>query len=216
MNQTQLIFLMDGKHYLEELYSCDEPNIQHKFKTEKLKLVEIQNEIIEKLERDKNEEIVHVTNDTVIESIRRLKSRKRPGPDGLSSEQLKYMKNWFLILVLHTLSTLFKTVDVPTYVKEGIPTPVHTNGKDKHYPKNYRGITVTNVLSTLLGGIPKDSIEPKLLETQSRFQRVFTTNTSSLNVAFIVSEASQADMEQSNDLVLVTLDAQNAFDKGTI
>lgn len=108
---------------------------------------------------------------------------------------------------------MFKTVDVPMCVKEGILTPVHKNGKDKLYPENYRGITVTNVLSTLIEGILKDLIEPKLLETQSRLQRGFTTNTPSLNAAFIVSEASQAYKELSNDLVLLTLDAQKAFDK---
>ena len=108
---------------------------------------------------------------------------------------------------------MFKTVDVPTSVKGGILTSVHKNGKDKLYPENYRGITVTNVLSTLLEGILKDLIEPKFLETQSRLQRGFTTNTSSLNSPFIVSEASQAYKELSNDLVLLTLDAQKAFDK---
>jgi len=205
--------ILDGwKNYFEELYSCDESNIQQNFKTKKLKL-EIQNEIIENLEREKNEEIVNITNDNVIATIRRLKSRKSPGPDGLSSEHLKYMPEELVPYITNIINLMFKTVDVPMCVKEGILTLVHKNGKDKLYPENYRGITVTTVLSTLLEGILKDLIEPKLLETQSRLQRGFTTNTSSLNAAFIVSEASQAYKELSNDLVLLTLDAQKAFDK---
>lgn len=72
---------------------------------------------------------------------------------------------------------------------------------------------MTTILSTLLEGILKDLIEPKLFETQSRVQRGCTTNTSSLNAAFIVSEASQAYKELLNDVVLLTLDAQKVFDK---
>lgn len=56
IEESNPAYILDGwKHYFEELYSCDEFSIQQNFKTEKLKLAEIQNEIIEKLESDKNE-----------------------------------------------------------------------------------------------------------------------------------------------------------------
>ena len=115
--------------------------------------------------------------------------------------------------ITNMINIMFKTVEVATCVKEGILTPVHKNGTDKVYPENYRGITVTTVLSTLLESILKDLIEPKLLETQRRLQRSFTTNISSLNAVFIVSEASQVYKELTNHRVLLTLDAQKAFDK---
>lgn len=115
--------------------------------------------------------------------------------------------------ITNMINLMFKTVEVATCVKEGILTPVHKNGTDKLYLENYRGITVTTVLSTLLESIFKDLIEPKLLETQRRLQRSFTTNISSLNAVFIVSEASQVNKELTNDRVLLTLDAQKVFNK---
>jgi hypothetical protein len=115
--------------------------------------------------------------------------------------------------ITNMINLMFKTVEVATCVKEGILTPVHKNGTDKLYPENYRGIIVTTVLFTLLESNLKDLIEPKLLETQRRLQRSFTTNITSLNAAFIVSEASQVYKELTNDRVLLTSDAQKAFDK---
>jgi hypothetical protein len=46
--------------------------------------------------------------------------------------------------------------------------------KDKIYPENYRGITVTNTFSTVIEGILKERIEPKLLLSQNKLQRGFT------------------------------------------
>jgi hypothetical protein len=40
--------------------------------------------------------------------------------------------------------------------------------KDKIYPENYRGITVTNTFSTVIEGILKERIEPKLLLSQNK------------------------------------------------
>lgn len=92
-------------------------------------------------------------------------------------------------------------------------TKLVRSGKDKLYPENYRGITVTNTVSTLTEGILKELIEPNLLKTQSKLQRGFTKNTSYVNAAFIVSEAGEHYKEILQELVLVTLDAKNAFDK---
>ncbi|VDI74346.1 Hypothetical predicted protein [Mytilus galloprovincialis] len=84
---------------------------------------------------------------------------------------------------------IVKGKDLPQEIKERVVSPVHKSGKDKLHPENYRGITVTNTFSTLIEGILKDRLEPKLLKIQSKLQRGFTEKTSSLNTAFIVSAA---------------------------
>ena len=71
----------------------------------------------------------------------------------------------------------FLEKEVPKIVKERIITPVHKTGKDKYLPGNYRGITVTNVISSNIEGIIKDRIEPDLTKSQSKLQRGFTEKT---------------------------------------
>ena len=55
-------------------------------------------------------------------------------------------------------------------------------------------------------------IEPKLLPIQSKL-RGFTEKSSSLNTAFIVTRAAEYCRETSDELYIITLDAQKAFDR---
>ena len=111
------------------------------------------------------------------------------------------------------LNTIMKTQLIPKSMKKGVLTPVPKPGKDHKLPENYRGITVTTTLSTLLEGILKERIEPTLIRTQNRLQRGFTAKSSSLNAAFIITQAIEHYKDQRKDLYLITLDAQKAFDK---
>jgi hypothetical protein len=51
---------------------------------------------------------------------------------------------------------IFEELDIPESTKYGTVTPVLKPNKDKIYPENYRGITVTNTFSTVIEGILKE------------------------------------------------------------
>jgi hypothetical protein len=160
-----------------------------------------------------NEEIDNTNEEEIQQTVRKLKTGKSPGPDGISAEHLKHMPSELIPYLINIINLIFMEKDVPQGVKEGVLTPVLKNGKDRLYPENYRGITVTNTFSTVVEGIIKDRIEPIFLKTQCKLQRGFTEKTSSLNTAFIVSQTSEHYQDLLEELILITLDAQKAFDK---
>lgn len=201
------------KDYFSGLYKCDQTELTQKFNTVKLDIVNSQNEIIEQLETERNDEIPPTNAKEVSEILRKLKTGKSAGPDGISAEHLKNIPDEVIPYIVNIINQILKEKEVPQVLKEGILTPVHKKGKDKCYPANYRGITVTSIFSAIIESIIKNRIDPTLLPTQNKLQRGFTENTSSLNAAFIVSETEQYYQETSQELVLVTLDAQKAFDK---
>ncbi|XP_063447072.1 uncharacterized protein LOC134726592 [Mytilus trossulus] len=162
-------------------------------------------------ETNRNEEIKQANEEEVTLSILKLKTGKSPGADGITAEHLKNMPTELLQYSINIINLIFKEKDAK--VKEGVVTPVLKSGKDKIYPENHRGITVTNCFSTLIESIPNDRIEPKLLPQQSKLQRGFTEKSSSLNSAFIVIQSADFYKEILAQLVLLTLDAQKAFDK---
>ena len=207
--------ILDGwKIYFENLYQ-PEPvkcNIQEQ-NLEKLELVKLQNELIEQMESVGSNQIEPVSKEEIQLAIRKLKSGKSPGADGLSAEHFKNIPEEILDYIVYIINLIFKEKDLPTTVKEGTLTPVLKSGKDKLHPENYRGITETTTLSTLIESIIKDRTEPKLLPSQSKLQRGFTEKYSSLNAAFIVSQAIEHHKELKEVLMLLTLDAQKAFDK---
>ncbi|CAG2233284.1 unnamed protein product [Mytilus edulis] len=166
-------------------------DIENEIGAEKLNLVKIQNEIIEFIEKENLQPIERATVDEVTSSICKMKTGKSPDVNGISSEHFKCARK----------------------IKSGTVTSVLKTGKDKMYPENYRGITVTNTFSTVLESLLKDRIEPTLLPKQSKLQRGFTDKASLLNTAFIVTQTADCYKELLRELFLLTLDAQKAFDK---
>jgi hypothetical protein len=114
-------------------------------------------------------------------------------------------------VIVNIINKIFRDLDIPENLKSGVVTPVLKPNKDERYPENYRGISVANTLSTIVESILKERIEPKLLPIQSKLQWGFTEKSSSLNAAFIVTRAAEYRRETSDELYIITLDAQKTF-----
>ena len=185
---------------------------QGNFDTEKLELAKIQNVIIEDLERD-SVPIEKVSEEEVIKAIKKMKTGKSADSNGICAEHFKYGADEIVPVIVNIINKIFKDLDIPEKLKSGVVTPVLKPNKDKRYPENYRGIAVANTLSTIVESILKERIEPKLLPIQSKLQRGFTEKSSSLNTAFIVTRAAEYCRETSDELYIITLDAQKAFDR---
>ena len=203
-----------SRDYSNVTIPCDNTmEIEYSSGATRLKLVSIQNDIIEQMESEKNCHIDKTTTEEVLKAISKLNTGKAPGSDGLSVEHFRNAPDEFIPTLVDVINQIFLEKEVPKIVKERIITPVHKTGKDKYLPGNYRGITVTNVISSIIERIIKDRIEPDLAKSQSKLERGFTEKTSSLNAVFIISETIEYSKEKSQELFLVTLDAQKAFDR---
>jgi hypothetical protein len=110
------------------------------------------------------------------------------------------------------INEIFVNLDVPPNFKRGVITPVHKKGKSKLEPGNYRGIVVTSTVIKVLESILKDRLDVIFDPQQNKLQRGFTTKSSSINAAFIITETISWYKETNKPLLLATLDAQKAFD----
>lgn len=130
-----------------------------------------------------------------------------------TAEHFRYSPDEVMQFLVTIVNKIFEVLDIPETTTYGTVTPVLKTNKDKIYPENYRGITVTNTISTVIEGILKERIEPKLLLSQNKLQRGFTQKALSLNTAFVVTQTTNHYRETSNELFMITLDAQKTFDK---
>ena len=149
------------------------------------------------MESEKNCHIDKITTEEVLKVISKLNTGKTTGSDGLLAEHFRNAPDELIPTLVDVINQIFLEKEVPKIVKERIITPVHKTGKDKYLPGNYRGITVTNIISSIIEGIIKDRIEHDLTKSQSKLQRGFTEKTSSLNAAFIISETIEYSKENS-------------------
>ena len=189
------------------------PSVEENFNTEKLELIELQNNIIERMETGNGNGIDHVSANEVSKAIMKLKAGKAPDEDGIAAEHYKLATEELTPYIIHILNNIISYLDVPIFLKGGILTPVLKKDKDKTNPVNYRGITVTKIFAKILQSILKDRIDVRVNDIQNNLQRGFTEGVSSLCAAFITSEAVEESKELKQQLILVTLDAEKAFDR---
>ncbi|CAG2224918.1 unnamed protein product [Mytilus edulis] len=96
----------------------------------------------------------------------------------------------------------------------GILTPILKKEKDKTLPSSYRGMTVTKTFAKILQSILlKDRVNSVFNIIQNSMQRGFTEGVSSLCAAFLTSKAIEGSKQLKILLILITLDAEKAFNK---
>lgn len=181
------------------------------FNLERLTLSTLQNSLLDDREAY-GDPIPTIKEDEVASAIKKLKTGKSADIDGISAEHYKTAGDSIISPVTDILNSILANKSVPHSQKRGILTPVPKKGKDVRFPGSYRGITVTTTFSKILETVLQTRLDAALEGTQNPLQRGFTTGTSSLSAAFIVSEAILEAKKQNNILYLTTLDAQKAFD----
>ena len=144
--------------------------------------------------------------------VQTFKNNKAQDIQGLSGERLKFAPDVTFVLLSNLMNYIMQTGYIPQDMKQGVITPVPIKDKDALLPTNYRGITVLSVIGKVLEKVLLKRTEATFSREQSKFQRGFTKNSSSINAALIATEAqNEAKMNRQN-LHLVTLDACKAFD----
>ncbi|MCG8048991.1 MAG: reverse transcriptase domain-containing protein [Candidatus Thiodiazotropha endolucinida] len=97
-------------------------------------------------------------------------------------------------------------------MKLGILNPIFKNKGSNNNSTNYRGITITPVLTRLLETILKSRIESTLAEHQNPLQRGFTKNSSPMNCALLVEEFYRNNADLNKPTYIAFMDVKSAFD----
>jgi hypothetical protein len=146
-------------------------------------------------------------------AIKNLKPGKSPDSDGISAEYHKNAMDDLKPLILHILNTIIEELDIPQMLKRGIMTPVLKKNKDRQNPANYRGITVTKIFTKIIQSILKSRVDIQIDQIQNPLLKRFTEAIPMLFAAFIASEVIIESSTNNDELLLLTLDAEKAFDK---
>ena len=162
----------------------------------------IQNAIIEKNEKGKLKiEPINLIEEEIEQAIKNLKPGKSPDIDGISAEHYKNAMDELKPLILHILNTIIEELDIPQMLKRGIMTAVLKNNKDRQ--------TSQKIIQSIL----KSRVDIQIDQIQNPLQRGFTEAIPMLFAAFIASEVIIESNTNNHELLLLTLDAEKAFDK---
>ena len=174
-------------------------------------LVSFDRLLIEDIFSSRSSTCPNVTATEVSKIVMSFKNNKAQDMRGLAAEHLKFSPD-IVFYLAQILNYILQTGYVPKQLKEGVLTPVLKKDKDPSLPISYRGITVLSILGKLLEKVILKKSDPILSINQSRLQRGFTRNSSSVNAALIITETQNEVVDLREDLYLVALDAAKAFD----
>ena len=123
---------------------------------------------------------IPITEQEILQSTKKLKTKKAPGQDGISNEILKACMPRISNIICNLFNAILTEGVYPLQWKDGVNVPIFKNG-DPSNPSNYRGITLSSSLGKLFCLIINERIEKYLednnllIKEQAGFRKSYRT-----------------------------------------
>ena len=137
----------------------------------------------------------------------RLKNRRAPGPDEVTSEDIKKMTDEE---IADTLNKMLKNQDKT--LTHGYISPILKPNKNRLIPESYRPVILLSVWRKLLSLIILRRIDDELEQSISRSQHAYSKNKSSGDVILSHKLLFAASIEKDFYPSLIGIDMSKAFD----
>eukprot|EP01060_Flectonema_neradi_P002523 TRINITY_DN1157_c0_g1_i5.p1 TRINITY_DN1157_c0_g1~~TRINITY_DN1157_c0_g1_i5.p1 ORF type:complete len:1254 (+),score=100.10 TRINITY_DN1157_c0_g1_i5:1717-5478(+) len=168
------------------------------------------------LESDTNLEISSdFTSIELDNAIRKLKTGKAAGPDGIHNRLLKNMPASTRGLLLSIINNTWHSSRVPTTWKEGLIKPMKKPGKPRGELGSYRPITLTSVVGKLAERLVYDRLvywlttNSALDQIQAGFRRGRNTCE---QITLLINAMVKSDKENKR-VIFLSFDFSSAFDR---
>jgi endonuclease/exonuclease/phosphatase family metal-dependent hydrolase len=160
------------------------------------------------------EHITPFTADEVSICIRKLNRNKAADKYGLTAEHLRFGELGIVPAMTDLFNSVVSTASIPTVFKEGVLSPLLKKAKlSRKLPTNYRGITIISILGKVLELLFLLRCGHILKRVQNPLQRGFTSEVAPIYAALILMEVVNEYKDKGDDLTVIMLDAEKAFNK---
>ena len=144
--------------------------------------------------------------------IKRLKCNKSPGPDEVTTELVKWLKNDNRKKLLVHFNGILLHGNYPESLNLSNIASIYKKG-DPAKLENYRPIALLQTFYKMLAALVKNRLEPALEPWMSKTQFGFRKKKSTSQALFIARRLMDMAERQGTNLTLVLLDWEKAFDK---
>lgn len=148
-------------------------------------------------------------------ALRQLKTKKSPGPDGITNEMLTHLGNTAMCKLLDIYNYSWKQGQLPQIWREATMIPILKKGKDPKKAASYRPISLTSCVVKTMERIVNARLKwyletnDLLASEQAGFRQFRSTED---QTTYLAQEVEDAFQEQK--VVLTAwIDLQRAFDK---
>lgn len=143
--------------------------------------------------------------------IRKLSSKKAPGPDGITNSTLKHSGNKTIIKLSHIYNGCIREEYLPEAWKSALLIMIPKPGNDPKDPTNHRPISFLNTMTMVFESVILDRLK---LWTKTRpEQHGFRTQHITMAQLIDVIDHITNNMNKRQKTAAALLDIQKAFDK---
>lgn len=148
-------------------------------------------------------------------ALKKLRTHKSPGSDGISNEMLKHLGNTTVLKLLDVLNLSWETGQLAQIWREADMIPILKKGKDRKKAASYRPISLTSCVVKTLERVINQRLlwyletEKILVPEQAGFRQFHSTED---QVTYLAQEIEDSFQEQKHVLAM-WIDMQKAFDK---
>lgn len=163
----------------------------------------------------KDDEYILTSPQEIMKVIRKLKSKKAPGHDGIQNLILKNLNRKAIVQITYIFNACLKLAYFPESWKTAIILPFPKPGKDKHSPQNYRPISLLPTLGKLLENIILNRIKKHEQEHKQIISEQFIGFTEKKGTTLQLARVTNCISENFNknkSTGMVLIDIEKAFD----
>ena len=146
------------------------------------------------------------------DAINKLKANKAPGPDGAITELFKHLDADNIKTLTSCLNILWQTKQAPDDFTNAFIASLYKKG-DHENPENYRPISLLNTTYKIFAFVLKIRLAPELEKHLHQTQFGFRKGRSTVDPLFCLRRITDVVEQGSDQLVLIFLDWEKAFDK---
>ena len=157
------------------------------------------------------EEIEAPTEGEVADIIKKLKSGKAPGLDGITAEMLKHGGGSLVKLIWKLTVEIWEREEMPEEWSMGVVCPIHKKG-DRKICGNYRGITLLNLGYKVMGRVIANRLAPRMEEVVGEYQGGFRKGRSTTDQIFTLKQIIEKGYEYGVTLHNLFIDFKQAYD----
>ena len=146
-------------------------------------------------------------------TIRRVKTGKSPGIDGIYGEMLKNGGYWMKVSLCYLFNAVFDSQDIPQDWQNGLIVPLFKDG-DREVATNYRGITLLSIVGKLFASIIERRLS-KWCETNRIFEQEqagFRPGRTTVHQIFTFAEITRKRKNKHQPTYCCFLDIRKAYD----
>lgn len=205
--KNQKDIMIEIKEFYHKLYTTRD----HELKDAKLETM--LNQDTPRLDNERSTSLAgDVTVHEAYTVLKQFSNSKSPGTSGFPAEFYKTFWDQLKYILVNAMNYSYHVDRLPTSLCEGIITCLPKPGKDKHYIKNWRPISLLNVSYKILSGVIARRIQQVLPTIISEDQTGFMKNRfMGDNLRLMYDTLNYANVRKKRGM-LILIDFEKAFD----